>query len=261
MVRFPSFSLFGRMLSGILRSSNSDTDSEGSSDMSSSYCWISWFVAQPGNDFLLEVEEDFIRDNFNLYGLRQMFHFYDHALEMILDPECPDEEDLGDREFAEIYRDAAELYGLIHQRFALSPRGLAMLKEKYLSSEFGQCPRLLCQNQTCLPIGLRDDPRQSMVKVFCPKCEQVYTPENRHVANLDGAYFGTSLPHMLLQTYPDLVPLELPVPFEPRIFGFKIHGQRSVVRKKMDSDRAGIRFPRKIDLATLPPDDFDQDST
>ena len=249
------------MLSGILRSSNSETDSEGSSDMSSSYCWISWFVSQPGNEFLLEVEEEFIRDNFNLYGLRPLFQFYDHALEMILDPECPDEEDLGDREFAEVYRDAAELYGLIHQRFALSPRGLAMLKEKYLASEFGVCPRLLCHNQACLPIGLRDHPRQQTVRVFCPKCEQLYIPRNRHVTSLDGAFFGTSLPHMLLQTFPELVPLEEPVAYEAKIFGFRVHGQKSVVRTKNENARSGVRLPRKIDLASLPPDDFDQDST
>jgi casein kinase II subunit beta len=249
------------MLSGILRSSNSETESEASSDMSSSYCWITWFVSQPGNEFLLEVEQEFIRDNFNLYGLRPLFQFYDHALEMILDPECPDEEDLGDREFTEIYRDAAELYGLIHQRFVLSPRGLAMLKEKYQSSEFGVCPRVPCHNQSCLPIGLRDEPRQQTVRVFCPKCEQLYVPKNRHVINLDGAFFGTSLPHMLLQTFPELVPLETPVPFEAKIFGFRVHGHKSVVRIKNENAQAGIRLPRRIDLASLPPDDFDQDST
>jgi casein kinase II subunit beta len=249
------------MLSGILRSSNSDSESEGSSDLSSSYSWITWFVSQPGNEYLLEVEEEFIRDNFNLYGLRPMFHFYDHALEMILDPESPDEEDLADREFAEIYRDAAELYGLIHQRFALSPRGLALLKEKFLSSEFGTCPRILCRNQSCLPIGLRDEPRQSTVRVFCPKCEQLYIPNCRQVTNLDGAFFGTSLPHMLLQTYPDLLPLEIPPPFEARIFGFKVHSHKSVIGIRNENSLAGIRLPRKIDLSTLPPDDFDQEST
>lgn len=248
------------MLSGILHSSSSETESDGSSDLSSSYCWVSWFVSQPGNEFLLEVEEDFIRDNFNLYGLRPMFPFYDHALEMILDPEGPDEGDLGDREYMEVYRDAGELYGLIHQRFAASPRGLTMLRDKFQASDFGTCQRVFCHNQSCLPIGLRDEPRQSTVRVFCPRCEQVYVPKNRHVANLDGAFFGTSLPHMLLQAYPDLVPLDLPRAFEAKIFGFKVHDHRSVVLRKQENDRNGVRLPRDIDLSTLPPDDFDQES-
>ena len=249
------------MLSGILRSSNSESESEGSSDLSSGYCWISWFVSQPGNEFLLEVEEEFIRDNFNLYGLRPMFHFYDHALEMILDPDSPSEEDLADREFADIYRDAAELYGLIHQRFSLSPRGLALLKEKFQSDEFGNCPRILCRKQSCLPVGLKDDPRQAAVRVFCPQCEQIYVPSTRHTTSLDGAYFGTSLPHMLLQTYPELLPLPAPTPFDAKIFGFRVHDRKSVIQIRNSNHSSGLRIPRGIDPSTLPPDDFDQDST
>ena len=249
------------MLSGILQSSSSETDSADSSEGSASDCWVSWFISQPGNEFLLEVDEEYIRDNFNLYGLRPLFGFYDHALEMILDSECPDDEDLGDREYMEVYRDAAELYGLIHQRFATSPRGLSLLKEKYLASEFGVCPRLLCYMQPCLPVGPRDDPGKGSVRVFCPKCQQVYQPRNKLVANLDGAYFGTSLPHMLLQAYPELVPLDVPRAFEAKIFGFKVNGHKSVVKTRIMNDNSGIRLPRDIDPSTLPPDDFDQDSS
>jgi casein kinase II subunit beta len=218
-------------------------------------------VSQPGNEFLLEIDEDFIRDNFNLYGLRQLFHYYDHALEMILDPECPDEDDMSDRDYTEIYKDAADLYGLIHQRFVMSPRGLSMLKEKFLASEFGSCPRVLCYNQPVLPVGMSDQLKSATIRVFCPKCEQVYMPRNRHVANLDGAWFGTSLPHMFLQAYPEQVPLAPVSSFDAKIFGFRVHSHRSVVKVHLDNDRNGIRIPRNIDLSTLPPDDFDQDSS
>ena len=249
------------MLSGILNSSSSETESDQSSesDRSSTYSWISWFVSQPGNEFLLEVDEDFARDNFNLYGLRQMFQFYDHALEMILDPESPDEEDLQDRDYTEIYKDATELYGMIHQRFAMSPRGLTLLKEKYKNAEFGTCPRINCDNQSCLPIGLRDDPRQTTVRVYCPRCEQVYVPKTRQ--RLDGAFFGTSLPIMFLQTFPDLVPLEAPRPFHAKIFGFRLHKHKSVIQKKLENQQLEIRIPRVIDPSAVAPDDFDLDSS
>jgi casein kinase II subunit beta len=251
------------MLSGILNSTSSMTESEESSesDQSSSYSWISWFVSQPGKEFLLEVDEEFIRDNFNLYGLRQMFHYYDHALEMILEPESPDEEDLQDNDYAEIYKDASELYGLIHQRFIMSPRGLSMLKEKFGNSDFGTCPRIHCDSQPCLPIGLRDDLRQSSVRIYCPRCEQVYAPRIKQVINLDGAFFGTSLPLMFLQTYPDLLPLDEPKPFDAKIFGFKIHQRKSVIHKKQEYQRDGIRLERVIDVSTIAVDDFDLDSS
>ena len=213
------------------------------SDVSSSYSWISWFVAQPGNRFLLEIDDDYIRDNFNLYGLRPLFHFYDQALEMILDPECPDEEDFNDSDYNDIFSEASELYGLIHSRFALSPRGSQLLKEKYLQREFGQCPRVLCEGQNCLPIGLNDRMGKSTVRIYCPRCEQSYTPARP--VNLDSAYFTPSLPHMLLQMYPDLVPLDRPTPFNPKIFGYKVHNQNSVIQIKLDNEAAGVRLPRR----------------
>lgn len=47
--------------------------------------------------------------------------------------------------FLEIYQSAMDLYGLIHARFILSPRGLAMMKEKLMLGSFGYCPRVLCE--------------------------------------------------------------------------------------------------------------------
>ena len=41
--------------------------------------------------------------------------------------------------FLEVYQAAMDLYGLIHGRFILSPRGLAMMREKFLLGAFGMC--------------------------------------------------------------------------------------------------------------------------
>jgi casein kinase II subunit beta len=38
-----------------------------------------------------------------------------------------------------------DLYGLIHARFILSPRGLLLMKEKYMVGAFSYCPRVLCE--------------------------------------------------------------------------------------------------------------------
>jgi len=249
------------MLSGILRSSSSSSEESDSSlsDVSSSYSWISWFVSIPGNEFFLEIDEEYIRDNFNLYGLRQMFQYYDHALELILDPEGPDEEDLQDRDYIEINKEASELYGLIHARFIFSPRGLSMLKERHLSGDFGTCPRMNCSNHKCLPLGADDDIRKSTVRVYCPLCEQVYA--SRRVSKLDGAFFGTSLPHMLLQAYPDLVPTQRPIPYVAKIFGFRVHSHKSVVAEKLRNDAAGIRQPRPYSPLVNGAKDLDSDDS
>jgi len=42
---------------------------------------------------------------------------------MILSPDCPDDVDLEDENFMDIYQEASDLYGLIHARFIISPRG------------------------------------------------------------------------------------------------------------------------------------------
>lgn len=39
------------------------------------------------------------------------------------------------------------------------------MKEKYLLSKFGVCPRVLCERQTVLPIGMAEELRTSRVKV------------------------------------------------------------------------------------------------
>jgi hypothetical protein len=44
------------------------------------------------------------------------------------------------------------------------------------------------------------------VKLFCPKCEDVYYPRSKYHGNLDGAYFGTTFAHLFQLTYPQLRP-------------------------------------------------------
>ncbi len=61
-----------------------------------------------------------------------------------------------------------EFYGLIHSRFVLSPKGLALIREKFLNGVYGVCPRVLCAGQHVMPVGISDNAKQARVKVFCP---------------------------------------------------------------------------------------------
>jgi casein kinase II subunit beta len=65
----------------------------------------------------------------------------------------------------EIYQSAMDLYGLIHARFIISSRGLHVMRAKFLNGVFGACPRVLCDRQLVLPVGMSEDLSISRVKV------------------------------------------------------------------------------------------------
>lgn len=66
--------------------------------------WIKWFVGLEGHEFLVEVDNDFIQDPFNLMGLQEKFSKdkMKTCLRMILSPQQPNEEDLQDEGFLEL---------------------------------------------------------------------------------------------------------------------------------------------------------------
>ncbi|TYH41956.1 hypothetical protein ES332_D11G030000v1 [Gossypium tomentosum] len=199
----------------------SETDTE-ESDVSGSdgddTSWISWFCNLRGNEFFCEVDDDYIQDDFNLCGLSSQVPYYDYALDLILDIESSHEEQ------NELVESAAEmLYGLIHARFILTSKGMAAMLDKYKNYDFGRCPRVYCCGQPCLPVGQSDFPRSSTVKIFCPRCEDIYCPRSKYQGNIDGAYFGTTFPHLFLMTYSHLKPLKASQIYVPRVFGFKLH--------------------------------------
>ena len=90
---------------------------------------------------------------------------------MILDVEMAIEDSLTEDQ-QEMVESAAEmLYGLIHARYILTSRGMQAMYEKYIAVDFGRCPRVYCQGQQALPVGLSDMPRSSTVNIYCPKCQ------------------------------------------------------------------------------------------
>ncbi|KAK3434682.1 putative casein kinase II subunit beta-4 [Eucalyptus grandis] len=204
----------------------SETDSE-ESDVSGSDAddssWISWFCNLRGNEFFCEVDDDYIQDDFNLCGLSSQVPYYDYALDLILDVESS-HGDMFTEEQNELVESAAEmLYGLIHSRYILTSKGMAAMLEKYKNIDFGRCPRVYCCGQPCLPVGQSDVPRSSTVKIYCPRCEDIYYPRSKYQGNIDGAYFGTTFPHLFLMTYGHLKPQSTSQSYVPRVFGFKMH--------------------------------------
>ncbi|KAK6908758.1 hypothetical protein I203_102761 [Kwoniella mangroviensis CBS 8507] len=180
-----------------------DLSTGSESDYSNS--WISWFLSTKGNEYFAEVDEDYILDRFNLTGLNgEVVQEYSRALNLITDN--LDEESLDDDVREAVETSARFLYGLIHARYIVTSRGLSKMLEKYRKADFGRCPRVYCYQQPLLPVGLSDIPYQKAVKLYCPRCEDIYSPKSNRHGSIDGAYFGTTFPHMLFMVYPQMIP-------------------------------------------------------
>jgi casein kinase II subunit beta len=184
---------------------------------------VSWFCSLKGNEFFAEVETDFIQDDFNLTGLSAQVPYYEYALDTILDAESTSTASLTKDQQESIESAAELLYGLIHARYIITPRGMAAMLDKFKHLHFGRCPRVHCQGQAALPVGQSDLPRSHTTRIFCPKCQDIYYPRSSRQANVDGAYFGTTFCHLFLQSYWELSPAPAASSYVPRIFGFKIH--------------------------------------
>lgn len=243
-------------------SESEDSEESSGSGQEEEPSWIQWFCSLRGNEFFCEVDEDYIEDDFNLSGLSSQVPYYDYALDMILDNDPPHDVMLTDQQH-ELLESAAEmLYGLIHARYIVTTRGLATMLEKFKNCDFGRCPRCLCEGQACLPVGTSDIPGQSTVKVFCPKCEDIYYPRSEYQCSVDGAYFSTTFPHLMMMTYPTHRPPKSVEVYVPRVFGFKLHpsaygkretaplsNQRHAIRRDPEE---GLSFAQDVEGVAVP---------
>ena len=124
------------------------------------------------------------------------------------------------------------LYGLIHARYIVTNRGMHAMFDKYKTASFGRCPRVFCQGQPVLPAGLSDLPRNYTVNVFCPRCHDLFYPKSTRQANIDGAYFGTTFPHLYLLQHPEAGARGgqggqgQQHKYVPKIYGFRISKRR-----------------------------------
>lgn len=202
-----------------------DDDSQTTTS-SSLQSWISWFCSLSGHEYYAEVPEEFIEDDFNLTGLSAIVPYYNEALEMILDVEPEEiaddneqeeddqevqEQDEGEEEEEEEEEDdgfwkekapprrygrrvhpsvvepyAVMLYGLIHQRYLLTRNGLRLMAERYAAEQFGYCPRVYCGRSPVIPCGRYDEAGREGVRLYCPRCMDLYNPPSSIYQNVDG---------------------------------------------------------------------------
>ena len=211
-------------------SSDGDSNNDKRFPVEEPIDWIHWFCKLKGNEYFVEVDENFIKKEENLEGIKTK-----NFIKIILSEKNTKDFDLT-KELLEELQDIREIYGYIHKRFINTPEGLGLMREKFINGVFGYCPRMLCNKQVVLPVGLSEDMRYSQVKVFCPLCQEVYKPRDifygysdKKIIKFDlpdGVFFGTSFPQTFLMHFPDLDPrINAPLRYIPKLYGFKIFGK------------------------------------
>lgn len=190
----------------------------------SSRTWKHSFLRQPKNQWLCEIPDEFITDDFNQTGLPEVCPRFLQCCDIMVG-----RIDLGQvlPIVGELQEQLAVAYGLLHARYITSPDGLSRVREKYEDVVYGSCPRLNCLGEPMLPIGLssslssRKDPNP--VRAFCPCCREVYNP--RTPQTLDGAFFGPNMCHIFIDDLGLKSRKKSYTPYVHTAFGFRVRDE------------------------------------
>lgn len=200
-----------------------------SSDYSDEESAIEWLLSQPGNQLLVRIDEEYIEDGFNLYGLNKIVPNFRDTLRLLLTTAEDAEICLEDDFHGPCYQTLLDLYGLIHARYILTSPGMNKMRRKLQNGVYGCCPQH--PTEQVLPVGMSDS-----LGAGPPVAYNIERGEVSSMPSwgdqLDGAYFGTTAAHLLLMLNPALqggqgwpllgrlIPQQ--IEYHPKIFGFKV---------------------------------------
>lgn len=245
--------------------------------MTTTSAWVRKFLASRSKDVLFPLPKDYCADHFNHAQLPAViekianrpemsaassstkpYPIYRRAYKLLIADDDGDDHDDGSDDLDEIpdYLEHATeaLYLLLHQRFVLSPRGMDMVRRRFLASNqfhdplFGRCPLLTCRGMPLLPIGDSDhytglsrngDKMTTNIttifdvraKRYCASCGRVlYFWDSK----VDGCAWGTSFCHLFLMVFPEILekwnhirtPKYPEQTHVPRIYGFELYAEQ-----------------------------------
>lgn len=144
------------------------------------------------NPWLAVVSAAFLENPFEHFGISKVVPLFDDAIRCIRDDAVVDSPRLEEA--------CVITYAYLHARFIMQPVGMKIMRRKYESGVFGTCPRFMCEGQNLLPVGVSSSVGVDRVKLFCPRCLDIYESDSQ----LDGANFGPSFPHYFVQMNRDL---------------------------------------------------------
>ncbi|KAJ6252115.1 casein kinase ii subunit beta [Anaeramoeba flamelloides] len=211
--------------------SNSDKEIEQTQQS-----WVEKFCLSPRNIFFCYIDSEYLKSNFNFTGLKKYSKNFRTVVKILRDEVTLDLEKMSKEEQEQIENETQLIYGLLHARYIVTDEGMMRMAKKYQKGIFGKCPQVFCKRQPCLPIGRSDTPHKGSVKHYCPKCRDVYLAKTKF-RRIDGAYFGTTFAHMLLNVHPQLSPREAPRKYVPKIFGFEIHPSVSPYQEDEEDEK------------------------
>ena len=151
----------------------------------------SMWMDTSSHSWLVDIDDYFLQSTVSYYGLNTLVPHCSRATAVIKGRPV----DLSSLTRDQVERLAAScrrLYGLLHQRFITSEDGIGKLYKKYQRGVYGKCPRVACKGHHVIPMGMSIEPDEGTVKLWCPKCHDVYNCASK----LDGAYFGPDIPVM-----------------------------------------------------------------
>lgn len=170
--------------------------------------WIDNFFKDKANQIMAKVSHKFLITKLNDQNFQSKIANFEDGKSCILTH--------GERGSES---SAIDVYGRIHALYLLTPDGYHQMLTKFNEKVFLKCPRIQCNDSICFPIGINEAP---MVKMYCPKCKEIYNCES----NLSGSFFGSQYIQILVKEHPELEYKECSnQQYVPRIFGFKIYSQ------------------------------------
>lgn len=181
--------------------------------------WVEHFLNTKTGKYFVQVDPNYIKDQFNLYGLKGDIDNFKQALDIIQSRYKPISND--DPRKKEYEYNAYQLYGLLHKRYIQTQQGIKELYNKYIDGVYGKCPLVSCHDTCCLPYGIDEIPKRACLCLYCPSCHEVYNAEQLP-DSIDGAFFGHSYLMIFYRFYHDKLKINKPIPIELRLFGFKI---------------------------------------
>lgn len=153
-----------------------------------------YFFDSSPTSWICEIDNDYLLSQVSYYGLSQYVSYYSHCSSAIKGKKV-DLSECDDAKKKKFINNCIKLYGLLHGRFILTEEGCLKMEEKYKIGLFGTCPRYNCKRQNLLPIGLTNVPETDTVKLYCPRCHDIYESGS----NYDAAYFGPDFPIMFMK--------------------------------------------------------------
>lgn len=172
--------------------------------------WILNFLTKQQNKYLERIQDSFLEDRFNFYGLKEKIENFEDAYMIIQN--LKSSKDL---------ENEGKLYLYAHQRYIFTKAGSESVLDRVLDKEFGSCPLYGCNSSPVIPIGISNEYGKSNTKVFCHNCGNTFEAKGS-LRKLDGSAWGTGFCHFLILSYPyqfEKRPITL---FSPKLFGFKV---------------------------------------